>query len=82
MRQRRWLELIKDYDCSIQYHPRKASMVADALSRKEKVNMISIPKELSNEVERLQLEFCEHGGAKEMCYAITFQPTLLEKIKK
>jgi ribonuclease HI len=34
MRQRRWLELIKDYDLEIHYHPGKANMVADALSRK------------------------------------------------
>jgi hypothetical protein len=33
LRQRRWLELIKDYDLSIQYHPWKANVVADALSR-------------------------------------------------
>ncbi|GKC62051.1 putative reverse transcriptase domain-containing protein, partial [Tanacetum coccineum] len=35
MRQRRWLELLSDYDCEIHYHPRKANVVADALSRKE-----------------------------------------------
>ena len=34
LRQRRWLELFKDYDCIIDYHPRKANVVADALSRK------------------------------------------------
>ena len=34
LRQRWWLELIKDYDCTIEYHPRKANVVADALSRK------------------------------------------------
>ena len=34
LRQRRWMELIKDYDCMIDYHPGKANVVADALSRK------------------------------------------------
>nr|GFD46750.1 putative reverse transcriptase domain-containing protein [Tanacetum cinerariifolium] len=36
MRQRRWLELLSDYDCDIRYHMRKANVVADALSRKER----------------------------------------------
>ena len=34
MRQRRWLDVVKDYDCEILYHSRKVNMVADALSRK------------------------------------------------
>ena len=33
MRQRRWLDVLKDYDCEILYHPGKANIVADALSR-------------------------------------------------
>jgi hypothetical protein len=39
MQQRRWVELIKDYDCIIDYHPGKANVVADALSRKGKTVM-------------------------------------------
>ena len=34
MRQRIWIELIKDYECTIEYHPRKTNVVADALSRR------------------------------------------------
>ncbi|GJY82859.1 putative reverse transcriptase domain-containing protein [Tanacetum coccineum] len=37
MRHRRWIELFSDYDCEVRYHPNKANVVADALSRKERV---------------------------------------------
>ncbi|KAA0025924.1 putative polyprotein [Cucumis melo var. makuwa] len=37
LRQRQWLELIKDYDCTLEYHPSKANVVADALSRKSRL---------------------------------------------
>ncbi|GKC03512.1 putative reverse transcriptase domain-containing protein [Tanacetum coccineum] len=39
MRQRRWLELLSDYDCEIQHHPGKANVVADALTRKERIKL-------------------------------------------
>ncbi|GKB56157.1 putative reverse transcriptase domain-containing protein [Tanacetum coccineum] len=53
MRQRRWLELLSDYDCEIRYHPRKANVVADALSRKERIKPLRTeaqkPENLKNE---------------------------------
>ncbi|GKC61271.1 putative reverse transcriptase domain-containing protein [Tanacetum coccineum] len=42
MRQRRWLELLSDYDCDICYHPGKANVVAEALSRKERIEPLRV----------------------------------------
>nr|GEU35706.1 putative reverse transcriptase domain-containing protein [Tanacetum cinerariifolium] len=42
MRQRRWLELLSDHDCNIRYHPRKANVVAEALSRKERIKPLRV----------------------------------------
>ncbi|GJX52304.1 putative reverse transcriptase domain-containing protein [Tanacetum coccineum] len=42
MRQRRWLELLADYDCEICYHPGKANVVADALSRKKRIKPLRV----------------------------------------
>ncbi|GJT48393.1 putative reverse transcriptase domain-containing protein [Tanacetum coccineum] len=42
MRQQRWLELLSDYDCKIRYHPRKANVVADALSWKERSKLLGL----------------------------------------
>ena len=64
MRQRRWLELIKDYDLSLQYHPGKANVVADALSRKVYVNALTageIPEYLYKAFKDLRLEVVPEG---------------------
>ncbi|GJU50815.1 putative reverse transcriptase domain-containing protein [Tanacetum coccineum] len=42
MRQRRWIELLSDYDCKIRYHPGKANAVADALSQKERIEPLQV----------------------------------------
>jgi hypothetical protein len=57
------LELIKDYDLDIQYHPGKANLVADALSRKGQANMawaFQVPEGLMKEFEKLNLGMAAH----------------------
>jgi hypothetical protein len=78
LRQRRWLELIKDYDLGINYHPRKANVVADALSRKKYCNVTfarRMPSELRREIEYLNL-----GMVNETRVAMEVEPTLEAEI--
>ena len=84
MRQRRWLELVKDYDCVINYHPGKANVVADALSRKSFSSvstMVLVQKPLLQDMQRLELEIVSKGLVEKLS-AMSLQPTLLEKIKQ
>jgi hypothetical protein len=58
LRQKRWLELIKDYDLGINYHSGKANVVADSLSRRSNANHLvvkSIPSELCDEFAKLKI---------------------------
>jgi hypothetical protein len=81
LRQRRWLELIKDYDLEIHYHPGKVNLVADALSRKEHVHaaiVTQLPDELAEDFERLNLGIVAHTEG----IIIEVEPTLEQEIQK
>ena len=60
MRQRRWLELLKDYDCDILYHPGKANVIADALSRKSSGSLTHISVEKRSMIQELH-ELVDQG---------------------
>ncbi|KAL6316633.1 hypothetical protein AAG906_019541 [Vitis piasezkii] len=83
MRQRRWIELLKDYDCIIQYHPGKANVVADALSRKSVGSLAAIrgcQRQLLEELRSLQVHFRVMGlGALVANFRV--QPDLVGRIK-
>jgi hypothetical protein len=78
MRQGRWLELIKDYDLEVHYHPGKANVVADALSRKHCNYVVLEPNNeaLCEEMRKLNLELVEHGNL----HAVSIESPLHERI--
>nr|GEV10745.1 hypothetical protein [Tanacetum cinerariifolium] len=81
MRQRRWLELLSDYDCEIRYHPRKANVVADALSQKKRINPLrvqalvmtiglNLPVKILNAQVKARKE--ENFGTEDLCEIATY----------
>jgi hypothetical protein len=81
LRQRRWMELIKDYDLGINYHPGKANVVTDASSRMSHVSQLvvdSMPFELCEDFDKLILRIVANTEAKEM----EVGSTLLQEIRR
>ena len=84
MRQRRWLELIKDYDVLIQYQSGKTNVVADALSRKSTVNLaclVTLQMPLFVELERAEIEVVVPDTSM-MFTTMIAQLTLMEIVKQ
>ncbi|WVZ59005.1 hypothetical protein U9M48_009215 [Paspalum notatum var. saurae] len=79
MRQRRWLELIKDYDLEIHYHPWKANVVADALSRRAHCNVIEVrptARVICCEIDAIEMATEQLIGL----YNLIIEPTIKEQI--
>jgi hypothetical protein len=79
MRQRRWLELIKDYNLEVHYHPGKTNVVADALSRKAHCHCLSIATfsdTLCHQMRKLNLEIIPQGSLN----LLSIESTLPDKI--
>nr|GEU98383.1 hypothetical protein [Tanacetum cinerariifolium] len=71
LRQQRWIELLSDYDCEIQYHPRKVNFVADALSQKERSKplrvralMMTVHNDLPKQIRKAQKEVIKRKNVR------------------
>ena len=80
MRQRRWLELIKDYDIEVHYHPGKSNVVADALSHKSHCHCAEAElfnETLCNEIRKLNLEMVPQGNLNHVELESTLQDNII-----
>ena len=79
MRQRRWLELVSDYDCDFHYHLGKTNKVVDALGQKTMtfaINVEIMPRSLQTDLCDLEMELIISKLS-----ALTIQPMIMEAIK-
>jgi hypothetical protein len=80
MRQRRWLELIKDYDIEVYYHLGKTNVVADALSRKVHCSCLSVEafsETLCWEMRKLNLEIIPQGSLNHIAVEATLKHSIV-----
>jgi hypothetical protein len=80
MRQRRWLELIKDYDLEVHYHPGKANVIADALSRKAHCSCLFVEafnEALCWEMRKLNLEIIPQGDLNHLSVVATLKDSIV-----
>jgi hypothetical protein len=80
MRQRRLLELIKDYDIEVYYHPGKANVIADALSRKAHCSCLSVEtfsETLCWDMRKLNLEIIPQGSLNHIAVETTFKDSIV-----
>ena len=85
IRQRRWLELIKDYDLEVHYHPGKANVVVDALSRKSHCNCLTVRTmglTLCQEMEKLSIEVIQQGSLTNIIVEATIQDQVIAAQKE
>ncbi|XP_013601237.1 PREDICTED: uncharacterized protein LOC106308642 [Brassica oleracea var. oleracea] len=83
LRQRRWMEFIMDYDLQIQYHPGKANVVADALSRRRSDTTIEKDLEALNaEFKMVSLSAIECEGSETLGLQAVNQANLLQRIRE
>jgi hypothetical protein len=78
LRQRRWLELIKDYDLTIHYKPGQANVVANALSRKVVAPIVAT---LPFELEKMDISFC-YAGTSQAEIQLTIESNIVERIRQ
>ena len=81
MRQRRWLELVKDYDVKILYHPGKANVVADILSRKttHTSTLVTQQSKLQDEIQTARIDIVVKNITTQLAQ-LTVQSTLCKCI--
>ncbi|WRX13019.1 Reverse transcriptase [Theobroma cacao] len=84
LRQRRWLELIKDYDLIIDYHPRKENVVADGLSRKSSSSLATLQSSYFSmllEMKSIGIQL-NNGEDGTLLVSFVVRPLLLEQIRE